>query len=140
MSYATIKGYFKRRLGSFKLSEAQNGINLANESENFNMKYFIENAETSLGEGDNLATRFFPKRVMTIHLAFKTSESLFVKEYDNAHNLLQNILRDIHSSQNYRVDNIRYCRFSNMKVSVESDYILADLVFIAEDSLDYVTA
>lgn len=138
MSYQTIKTYFKRRLASFQLVEAKGKFNFDNESENYNNTFIIENPKIELAEGDTLATRFFPNRNFVIRIAYKFSESNLSFEYDSAHTKLENILRDLHSVSNYRTDSIRSVIFNSMTVSVNSSYILAELSFDVQESLQYV--
>lgn len=140
MSYGVIKNYFVRRLASFGLTEADKTLDFSSESENYNNKYTIQNPTMDMDRADTLATRFFPKRTFVISLAFKISESAITKEYAACQARIENVIRDLHSVFNYRTDSIRTIWFTNSKVEPVEDYISAQLTFIVEDSLDYVTA
>lgn len=138
MSYQLIKTYFDRRLASFLLFEAPNGIDFSGEAENYDNKYTIQSPLMDLNKGDTLATKFFPLRTIVVYVAFKVSESAFTKSYDAAQTRIENIIRDLHSVSNYRGDGIKAVWFSNSKVSTVKDYILGELTFTVEDQLNYV--
>lgn len=138
MSYQVIKTYFKRRLASFALVEAKTKHNFENESENYDKTYIIENPKTELAEGDTLATRFFPNRNYVIRFAFKTSEKTLIFDYDTAQTFLENVLRDLHSSSNYRSDSIRAVMFTSLTVNLSGSYIAAEMAFDVQESLSYV--
>ena len=137
MSYAVTKTYFDRRLASFELKESKTGLNFENESENIDKRYTIE-SPTMDNPNDTLATRFFPERTIVVRLAYKLSESGSVFEYTTAHTKLENIIRDLHSVSNYRTDGIRRIVFASLKVSNQKEYIMAEISFTVEESLDYV--
>jgi len=138
MSYQVIKDYFKRRLATFTFSESKQKINLINEAENYDNLFVIENPKVELSDGDTLATRFFPKRTFIIKIARKISESGIIFEYDSIQTRFENVIRDLHSVSNYRSDSIRSILFNSMSVTVESGYVLGEMTFIVEDSLEYV--
>ena len=138
MSYATVKKYFVRRLASFNLQEAKKKISFENAAENFDNQFIFENPKTDLDDGDTLANRFFPKRSITIRTAHKTSEGSLLFDYDSVHTRLENVLRDLHSSSNYRTDGIRRIVFNTLSVTVVNGYISGDMSFTVEDALAYV--
>lgn len=138
MGYNVINTYFKRRLSTFNLAEAKMKMEFEGSAENFNNQYMIENPKTELAEGDTLHTQFFPKRTFVIKLAFKISETALQYEYDAAQIKIENILRDLHSVSNYRGDGIRRIEFSNAAVSMQANYLAAELTFIVTDALAYI--
>lgn len=141
MSYKVIKTYFSRRLAAFNLHEAKKTMSLESVSENFDNQYVFENSKTDLDDGDTLNSKFFPKRTVVIRTAHKTSEQSVVFDYDTVHTRLENILRDLHSSFNYRNDvTIKRIVFNSLEVSVESGYIVSVMTFTVEDTLAYVIA
>lgn len=139
MSYATIKTYFSRRLAAFNLQEAKVKTAFLSSTENFDNQFIFENPKTELDDGDTLNTKFFPKRTITIHTAHKTSENSVLFDYDSVHTRLENILRDLHSSKNYRSDSIKRIVFNSLVVSIKDGYIAGEMTFTVEDTLEYVT-
>ena len=138
MSYATIEKYFQGRLATFQLSEAKNGFNMEGDSENVDKKFVIENPSMNLNIGDTLATRFFPRRVFVVRVAFKLSESGSIFEYRTAQAKFENIIADLHSASNYRSHSIRLVMFDTAKVAKQGDYVVGEMSFNVEDSLNYV--
>lgn len=138
MSYQTIKGYFKRRLASFNLQEANKKLSFESESESFDNKYIIENPKTELAEGDTLATKFFPVRTFVIRTAHKTSEASLIFDYDSLQTRLENIVRDLHSVSNYRTDSIKRIVFNSLVIGQQGGYLASEMTFSVEDSLNYV--
>lgn len=140
MSYQTIKTYFKKRLATFNYVEAKKKFAMEGEAvDSFDGQFIVECSKTEVTESNNtLATRFFPQRTFLISIAKKTSKEGTIFEYDSFHTRMENVIRDLHSASNFRGDSIRNIQFKEMAIRQEGTYLLAEISFNVEDSLNYV--
>jgi len=137
VSYQTIKNYLARRMQALGYFESKKKLNFEDASENFDKKFIIENPESELGQ-DSVNLKFNPFRTFVIRVAKKTSELNLQGEYDIFQQAIDFIIKDIHSVNNFRVDNLRHVQYSGHEVEVVGAYVQANISFLCEDEMSYV--
>lgn len=134
MSYRTIKDYIVRRLNYFGYTESTEKFNFEQESDlNMDKVFIVTSPSGQIGDGNTLATTFYPTRNFTVQIAWQLSDSA-IADYDLCNQSLDEIIRDLHSPNNFKNDSIKNFQYKNHSLKQEQKYLLAEILFEALDS------
>lgn len=136
MSYKTIKDYIVRRVAKHGYFESKEIFDLEKEGENFDNKCMITMPEVE-AEKETLVDRYYCDRTYNVRLAKKISETGGTFEYDAFQMSIDSIIGDVPNPTNFRGDGIRNVIYGGHATDNANSYMVADLIFIAEDSITY---
>lgn len=138
MSYTTIKKYMVKRMKSLKYAEATDKFNFNEISDaDFGKTFIVGSPSGQLAAGDMLGATFYPKKLMSVKLAFSLAKNA-VYDYDRMQEAVDFIIKDLHNPVNFIADSIKNFQYQSHTVTEQpKGYVVVEILFEATDSVAY---